>query len=156
MPDSIEHQTYRKRVFLNYLAHPLTIVPVALGLTGLLGGWALGSAGVAFGGLVIALAGIGVFLTRLLSADTSTEEKVIGKMKSESQAARQRELDQLARILAEDKDPRDDEAFKDLRLLVKTFDEDQSWTRPRGADQIQDRLAQAGADLHQTSRTSHW
>jgi len=128
MPDSNEHQTYRKRVFLHYLAHPLTIIPAAIGLTGLLGGWAVGSAGIAFGGLVIALAGIGVFLTRLLSDDTSTEEKVIGKMQSESREVRQRELDDLDRLLAKDKDPRDEKALQDLRLLVKTFDDDTSWT----------------------------
>jgi len=129
MADSVEKDAYRKRVFLNYLAHPLTLAPLALGATGLLAGWALSSPAVLFGGVLAGLVGGGVFLTRLLSDDTSTEKGVISKMQEESFVARQRELDELERKLSADKDHRDEQALRDLRLLETTFKENRSWTR---------------------------
>lgn len=129
MTEQVEREAYRKRVFLNYLAHPFTLIPAAVGTTALLAGWAIGMPAVMFGGVLGMLVGGGMFLTRLLSDDDSTEQAVISKMQEENAVARERELDRLETQLAQDKDTRDEQALRDLRLLVNTFHENRTWAK---------------------------
>lgn len=124
---TIEKKAYRREVLLKYLTHPLTVVPAAIGATGLLLGWAFGSGLLAFGGLgLLAITG-GLLVTRLISSNTAIEEKVLERLQDEERKQRKDSLDDLAKKLEKDDDDRDEEALDDLRQLVKAFHEDRSW-----------------------------
>ena len=76
-----------------------------------------------FGGIAGVLIAGGSFLSKLLLSGKSTAQKVLTELEQEQHHAHQRELDQLERVLTDsDRDPRPEEALRDLRALVATFE----------------------------------
>jgi hypothetical protein len=122
----LDEKTLRKRVWLRLLGSPLTIVPFLLGMTTLTTTWALDwKPGIGmFAGLAGLLAAGGAFLTRLLLSAGRVTREVATQLEREDQDARQRSLDELDRRLSSaDQDPRPEAALRDLRALVKAFEE---------------------------------
>jgi hypothetical protein len=79
-------------------------------------------------GLFAALAGVltatGTFLTRLLLGGEQVTQSVLADIERENQQARQAALDQLdARLVNADDDPRPELALRDLRALLKAFED---------------------------------
>jgi hypothetical protein len=70
------------------------------------------------------LASIGAYLTRVILDNGRTARAVLAELERESQAAREATLDQLDKHLVKsDKDPRPETALRDLRALLRAFEE---------------------------------
>lgn len=122
----LDEKTLRKRVFLRLLGSPFTVLPFMLGMSTLIASWALDwRPGVGlFAGIAGSLAATGAFLTRLLLNGEQVARQVVGEVERDEQDARQRALDELdRRLAADDDDPRPETALRDLRALVKAFEE---------------------------------
>lgn len=110
----------RKRVILDLMITPSTIIPFAGGvslllLSEMLGGFA------AFLGVVGVLVGIGAFLTGLVFNLDKTYQKVLIDIKTEEAAKRKYVLDDLDRRLTR---KRDQTALRDMRGIYDSFMED--------------------------------
>ncbi len=116
----------RQRVLLRMLGHPLVLAPGILGATALAACWAAGfkvDMGL-FAGLAGLLASAGVFVTRLVLDGGETARTIFAEIAGKKQAAQQARLDDLdQRLVAADGDPRPEEALRDMRSLVKAFEE---------------------------------
>ena len=130
MRTQLDKKEFRKRVVLRLLTRPLTLVPLLAGATLLMGAWALGlKAGLSlFAGTVSVLVGMGAFFTRLLAGDQGIEKLVLANMNQEAEAQRDADLDDLEQRLAEDGDPRTEQALRDLRVLAAAFEEGKAWS----------------------------
>lgn len=116
----------RKRVFLRLLGHPVVIGPFMLGVTGVTAVWALNlPSGLGWFAFVAgALASAGAYLTRLILDDGKTARAVIAEEELGEQQAAQSVFDALdRRLVAADNDPRPETALRDMRALVRAFDE---------------------------------
>lgn len=123
MPDE---KTLKRRVLLRLLGSPATVIPFMLGMTAMTASWALDwKPGIGlFAGLAGILAAAGAFVTRLLLGGERVTRDVAATLEREEQEARQRSLDELDhRLSTADEDPRPETALRDLRALVKAFDE---------------------------------
>jgi len=123
MPDA---RQIRNRVLLRLLGHPLVVGPFIAGMTALTAAWSMGSkAGyLLFAGLAGVLAGVGSFVTQLALRGETVARQVTEEVAREEGEAAQRVLDHLDRQLTDaDKDPRPETALRDLRALVRAFDE---------------------------------
>jgi hypothetical protein len=116
----------RRKVFLRLLGHPVVLAPLVLGVSACTAVWAfnwpsgLGWFATAAG----ALASAGAYLTRLILDNGKTARAVITEMEHRDQQAIQSALDELdRRLCASDSDPRPETALRDLRALVRAFDE---------------------------------
>ena len=122
----LDEKTLRKRVFLRLLGSPITVIPFMLGMTAMTASWALDwKPGVGlFAGLAGILAAAGAFVTRLLLSSDHVTREVATTLEREEQDVRQRSLDELDhRLSTADEDPRPETALRDLRALVKAFEE---------------------------------
>ena len=122
----LDDKTLRKRVFLRLLGSPVTVIPFMLGMTTMTASWALDwKPGIGlFAGLAGILAAAGAFVTRLLLDGDRVTREVATALEREEQEARQRSLDELDhRLATADEDPRPETALRDLRALVKAFEE---------------------------------
>lgn len=122
----LDEKTLRKRVFLRLLGSPITVIPFMLGMTTMTASWALDwKPGIGlFAGLAGILAAAGAFVTRLLLGGDRVTREVATALEREEQEARQRSLDELDhRLSTADEDPRPETALRDLRALVKAFEE---------------------------------
>src|ERR1051326_2816570 len=125
-PHMLDEKTLRRRVFLRLLGNPLTVLPFMLGMSTWIASWALDwKPGVGlFAGLAGTLAAAGSFITRLLLSGEQVARQVVGELERDEQEARQRALDELDhRLATADQDPRPETALRDLRALVKAFEE---------------------------------
>jgi len=116
----------RRKVFLRLLGHPVVIAPLLLGVTGCTAAWTLDwpSALGWFALVAGALGSAGAYLTRLLLDNGKTAGAVITEMEQRDQQAIQSALDELdRRLCSSDNDPRPETALRDLRALVRAFDE---------------------------------
>lgn len=116
----------RRKVFLRLLGHPVVIAPFVLGVTGCTAVWALSLAtGLGwFAACAGVLGSAGAYLTRLILDDGRTARTVIEEAERSAQQATQTALDQLdRRLVTSDDDPRPETALRDLRALVRAFDE---------------------------------
>jgi hypothetical protein len=123
----------RKRVLLRLATSPLVIGPFLAGMTVLAGVWAMGQrAGFAlFAGLVGVLAAAGSFLTQLVLRGDTVARRIADEAVRAETAAAQQPLDQLdERLTKEDKDPRPETALRDLRALLKAFDDAEAAADP--------------------------
>jgi len=123
MPDA---NLIKKRVLFRTLGSPLVVAPFMLGMTAMTALWALG--GRVSLGLFAALAGLlgaaGAFVTQLLLRGEKVARQVSDELAGEEAAGQQRSLDALDQHLtAADDDPRPETALRDLRALVKAFEE---------------------------------
>lgn len=126
----MDKRAYRRRVLLNLLTRPLTLIPLVGGTSLLLAGWAAGQrAGVVlFAGVLGVLAGAGKFLSSVFLGGGKTADRVFDTMKAEAQQKREQALDDLVHRLQHDGDPRTERALSDLRTLVAMYGEDTDWT----------------------------
>jgi len=116
----------RRRIFLRLLGHPLVIAPSVLGATAWTAIWALSlPSGLGlFAGLAGILGSAGVYLTRLILDDGKTARDVLADEELGEQKAAQAALDDLdRRLVAADQDPRPETALRDMRALLRAFDE---------------------------------
>ena len=116
----------RRRIFLRLLGHPLVIAPSVLGATAWTAIWALSlPSGLGlFAGLAGILGSAGVYLTRLILDDGKTARDVLADEELGEQRAAQAVLDDLdRRLVAADSDPRPETALRDMRALLRAFDE---------------------------------
>jgi hypothetical protein len=122
----LDEKTLRRQVFLRLLGSPGTVLPLMLGVTAMTASWALDwrpGAGL-FAGLAGVLLAAGTFLTRLLISGDQVAAKVLSEAEQAKATARQRALDALdRRLTAADQDPRPETALRDLRALVKAFED---------------------------------
>lgn len=113
----------RQKVLLNLASSPVTLIPLLLGVTVLLGLWTFGINSVlaAVIGVGALLTGVGTFFTRLFVGDSRVAEKSIADLRREHEQERIDELDELDKQLTKDRDSRTQKMLRDLRSLVKTF-----------------------------------
>jgi hypothetical protein len=122
----LDEKTLKKRVLLRLLGSPFTVLPFMLGMTAMTAGWVLDwrPAMALFSGAAGALCAAGAFFTRLVLNGESVARRVATEVEQEEQQARQRALDDLDnKLRTADKDPRPENALRDLRALVKAFEE---------------------------------
>lgn len=129
MNSALERKAYRKRMLLGLLTSPVSLIPFVGGATLLIAAWALGlKAGLTlFAGLVGVVVGIGTIFTRWLTGSEKLGQRVVGEMRREAEAARQRELDQLERELTADGDSRTEKSLRELRVLAEAFRKGDTW-----------------------------
>lgn len=123
MPDA---RQIRKKVLLRLLGSPLVVGPFVAGMTALTAVWALGWRGgfALFAGLAGVLAAAGAFVTQLVLRGESVARRATEEVTREEAETAQRALDDLDRQLTEaDNDPRPETALRDLRALLKAFEE---------------------------------
>lgn len=122
----LDEPTLKRKVLLRLLGSPGTVFPFMLGMTAMAATWALNwQPGIGlFAGLSGMLVAAGTFVTRLLVNGDKVAQRVLTEAEQAKQKDRQRALDQLDRHLSvADQDPRPEAALRDLRALVKAFDD---------------------------------
>ncbi|HRZ56328.1 MAG TPA: hypothetical protein P5525_12825, partial [Candidatus Paceibacterota bacterium] len=120
-------------MILRLAGHPLVIGPFIAGMTALTAAWSFGwRTGFAlFAGLAGVLVAAGSFVTQLTLRGERLARQVTDEVLIEEGQAAQRALDDLDRQLAEaDKDPRPETALRDLRALLRAFDEAEAAASP--------------------------
>jgi len=116
----------RKKILLRLIGHPLVIAPSVLGVSACTAIWALSlPTGLGlFAGLAGVLGSAGVYLTRIILDDGKTAGAVLAEQEQQEEQAAQAVLDDLdRRLAAEDADARPEVALRDMRALVRAFDE---------------------------------
>ena len=110
----------QKRIIIELLITPMTVIPALAGGTLLLlceviGGY---SAFFGFSGLVIAA---GAFATNLVLNFDNVSKRAIRQQQKQTTDKKERELDNLDRRLAKTSDDQDENALRNLRVLYKSF-----------------------------------
>ena len=117
----------KKKVLLDLFVSPWTVVPIVGGLSAWLVSWGIDGNGVlnviGLGGL---LTGLGVQASRLIFGIEELTEKAHGYLTEKERRDRDARLDQLARKLKKDDDPRSQECLARLRKLYASLEEDGS------------------------------
>lgn len=113
----------RQKVLWNLASSPITLIPLLVGVTLLLGLWtfSINSVLAAVAGVGALMVGGGTFFTRLFVGDERVAQKSIADLRREHEQERIDELDELDDQLTKDRDPRTQKMLCDLRALVKTF-----------------------------------
>lgn len=123
----IDNRQIRKRLLLRHLSSPLVLAPFLFGVTMLAAAWTFEwkAAGLAaFAGLAGIVGGAGIFLTKLFLGSDNAATQIFQEMEADEVARKARDLDQLERRLeSSDEDPRPEKALRDLRALVRVFQE---------------------------------
>lgn len=122
MPDDSK---IKRKVLLRALSGPATVAPFLAGVTAMVAAWAAGlrpDAGV-LAGLAGVLGAAGGFVTKLFLGGEQLAREAIKEAELEERADAERALDVLDAQLCQDKDPRTEAALRDLRSLMKAFDE---------------------------------
>lgn len=115
----------RKRILLDLLITPVTVIPFLGGVSLLLLSEILGglSAFLGFAGIVIAF---GAFLTNLTFNLPKISKRALKNWHDQQVKQRERELDNLDRRLQKTDDDRDESALRNLRTLYNSFGKDVS------------------------------
>jgi hypothetical protein len=135
----VDASLLRKRVWRRIVLAPTVLVPVAAGV-GLLGGAiALGPIA-AFAGVASCLLGVGMLGTRALTKVESLTEKTMEQMRREELRRRELLLDGLDAKLQTTGETRDEFLLRDLRVLIRQFEE---------ARELRSRASASGGSLRQ-------
>lgn len=132
----LDESKLKRRVALKLLGSPLTLLPAMLGMTALTATWAMNwNIGIGlFAGLTGALLAAGGFLTRLVLNGDRVAGQVAEELTREEQLAQERALDDLDRLLTSaDSDPRPETSLRDMRTLLKTFEQSGAGSNPLNA-----------------------
>lgn len=120
---------YRRKVFLDLLAHPTTLVPVVAGMTALMASWAgvVDSAWWPFWGVAGMLAGAGAVASRWIFGSDTILRRAYDSLGEDAIREQNRMLDDLDRRLRQDNDPRPEESLRQLRSLYDGFRREHDW-----------------------------
>lgn len=113
----------RKRILLDLLVTPGTVIPTVLGVSLLLLAEFLGGMA-AFLGFCGVLCGFGAVLTNLVFNMEKISKKALKEWQEAQAKQRERSLDELDAKLVKDRDPRDQTALRNLRTIYKSFVDD--------------------------------
>lgn len=122
VPDS---NKIRRKILLRALSGPATVAPFVAGMTAMVAAWAMGmrpEAGV-LAGLAGVLGSAGAFLTKIFLGGETLAREALEEAVQEEHAESERALDELDARLCEDRDPRTEAQLRDLRNLMRAFDE---------------------------------
>ncbi len=125
----MDRSRFRKKVFLDLLSSPWTIIPTALCWSLLMVAWALGNGGallsfLGIGGLV---AGLGAMATRWILQGDEIHKGAFEELQKEAFQKQAETLDELDRRLRRDEDPRTENTLRELRDVYESFKTDTSW-----------------------------
>ena len=127
----LDDKSLRKKVLLRLLGNPLTVVPFVLGMTTMTASWAMNwrpGMGL-FAGLAGLLGSAGAYLSQLLINGEKVTAEAAAELEHEQNLARQKVLDELDRQLTQsDNDPRPETSLRELRALLKAFEESEATT----------------------------
>jgi len=122
----LDEKKLKKRVLLRVFGSPVSVLPFMLGVTSITATWALNwnpAIGL-FAGVAGILGACGAAVTRLLVNGEKISREVSMELSREEQNAKQKALDELdGQLTSSDKDPRPETALRDLRALLKAFEE---------------------------------
>ncbi len=108
----------KRKVLLDLFASPLTLLPVAGGLTALMASWALnGDPTLTFAGLAGVLGGVGLCVSRLILGLEGITQRSYDYFLEKQRKQREESLDALHEKLSSDQDPRTENCLRELRLL---------------------------------------
>ena len=118
----IKVDSVKKKVYLDLFADPTTIIPVGIGLTLLIGSWAIGGPSyLSFVGFCTILAGVGTLVSRLIfgleNIAKNAQEFVTNAQKNNEEFR----LNQLDEKLKQDGDSRTDKSLQELRNIRDGF-----------------------------------
>lgn len=116
---------FRKKVFMELLTHPWTLLPAVSGLSLLVVGWSVGKLAGLMGvaGVFGLLAGAGALATRWIFKSGEVARKAFEAIAEEEREEQSERLDDLYRRLKRDRDPRTGQSLRRLRQLHQTFRE---------------------------------
>lgn len=121
---TLDIEALERRVRLKLLSSPATVLPVLAGVTAIGASWGFELSPLfAFGGVVAALAGIGVLATRILGGARKAAGEALAEIKTEAAKEREAAFSALKARLLADGDPRTETLLQDLRLLADRFKE---------------------------------
>lgn len=114
------YKNLKRKVAFEILTSWLVMSPLAIGLTILIGVWAVSFSGsglwMAIGALLTLVSGA-IWVTRFFGGSKTIEERVLGKIKAEIEREDRKRLDSLDARLVADGDGRTEFALRDLRNL---------------------------------------
>ncbi len=109
----------KRKVYLDLFASPLTLIPLAGGLTWLMAAWATGgNPTLTLAGIVGVLGSLGITISRLILGLEGITERAVKYRLEKQQKERESALDRLFHKLQQDRDPRTETCLQELRLLV--------------------------------------
>ena len=119
MEDNINKEI-KKRVLIKYASSPLTLVPALVGITTLVGSWAVDAVTgmTLFAGSAMLLISGGNFLTSIVAGSGSVEKQVVEEIREEENEVKEESIKTLKAILISDGDRRTEDALDDLIELV--------------------------------------
>lgn len=137
----------RKRILLELMITPATVVPVLIGgslllLSEIFGGYS------AFAGFIGLLVGFGAFLTNLVFNLDHISRRALKQWHDQQLKIREKELDSLDRKLSRTEDTNDENALRNLRVLYKSFGSDVSGEKL--SDHIPPQMLQSIDDIFKT------
>ncbi|MFO0914504.1 MAG: hypothetical protein U0795_16210 [Pirellulales bacterium] len=108
----------RKKVLLDLFASPSTVLPIAGGLTLLIGSWAAGgNAPATFAGVAGVLTGLGMFASRIVLGLEDITHRAYDYVVDNERHEEEERLTRLQQRLLADGDPRTDSCLAELRSL---------------------------------------
>lgn len=113
----------QKRILLDLFTAPVTIIPLTAGVSLLLLAVALGG-GWGFFGFCLCLLGLGSIASNFLLNRESLVKKSLENIEEEKRRERNRRLDELDAVLSSNREPRDQNALRNLRTLYDEFVDD--------------------------------
>ncbi|MCA9187812.1 MAG: hypothetical protein R3E01_21420 [Pirellulaceae bacterium] len=115
----------KRKVYLDLFASPSTLLPMVGGLTALLASWAVGGNAVFnFAGVAGILGGAGMFATRLIFGLENLTQRAYDYVLQKQQQQKDSALEELAKRLLTDQDPRTEVCLTQLRHLYDTLAKD--------------------------------
>ena len=122
----LDERQLKRKVLLRTLGSPFTILPFMAGMTVMAAGWAFGWQGGYgwFAGLAGLLGSAGAFTTKLLLGGDKVASQAAAEMNQAEKKSQERALNDLdRRLTTSDNDPRPETALRDLRELLKVFEQ---------------------------------
>jgi hypothetical protein len=121
---------FRRKVLVDLIAAPWTLVPAALGASALTVAWGLdqGTGFLAFMGVTGLIAAVGAVATQWVLGSDKLMRRAFEALQAEDARKQEESLDRLDRRLQGDDDPRPEQCLRDLRQLYQGFKRDTAWT----------------------------